>query len=147
MGFSNISTEIIFFIIITLISASIAITLASSINEIGNSVSALASSYKNKYLTDFIVANDPMIIPTIVIDTTTYHIFYIKNTGNIKIPLDNTTVLVLVDGRKPENYFFEKYAIKPGEVSELYVCCLLSGEHKLIIYLENGIKKEFEFVI
>ncbi len=147
MGFSNISTEVIFFIIITLISASIAITLASSVNEISSSISIFAKNYKDRYLTDIVIANDPMEIPTITIDTTTYHIFYIKNVGETKIPLDNRTVLVLIDGKKPQTYFFEKNFIKPGDVSELYVCCLVAGEHKLIIFLENGVKSEFEFVI
>ncbi len=147
MSFSNISTEVIFFIIITIISASIAVTLASSVNEIGSSVSIFTKNYKEKYLTDIIIANDPMMIPTITIDTTTYHVFYVKNIGETKIPLDNRTVLVLIDGKMPQEYFFEKSYIKPGEVSELYVCCLTSGEHKLIIFLENGVKSEFEFVI
>jgi flagellar protein FlaG len=94
--------------------------------------------------TDFIIINDPNIIPM----TGAYYIFYLKNIGKARLTTTNQTFQVFIDGEliASTQYYFENTSIPFEGVTDLFVnSTVAAGDHTLRVVGPLGIDKDFTF--
>lgn len=137
-------SHMVFFIAAVVIATSVSTILYTTAYKVSLGIEEQGVSFKKLLGTDFEIINDPTQIP--YDDTQGYYEFYIKNTGSEEIIIDPSVTTVLIDGSVVD-FDSSDYSIKASEVATLYVYAypLDSGDHKLIVILENGVSKSFEF--
>lgn len=151
MGFGESAAHIIFFIAIVLVASSVSAVMAVTIQKITIEISKQGEHLKDVISTDFEVINDPVAIPTKTVNGNTAYVFYVKNVGTGSFLFSNETLTIMIDGSvipKSNIYTSPIGSLKHGEVGEIdVVTTLSSGDHKLRIFLDNGISDSFEFTI
>lgn len=145
MGLSLSGTHVILFIISVILASTVSGVLVAVTTDVSTSLSERGDRLQNQLDTDFEIINDPNHIPTSGSD----YIFYLKNTGDIRIITTNETFQILVDGIiiSEVKYNFSKEYIYPGDVVMMYVdnSEILLGDHTMRIIDLQGNEDEFTF--
>ena len=94
MGLSLSGTHVILFIISVILASTVSGVLIAVTTDVSTSLSERGDRLQNQLDTDFEIINDPDHIPTSGSD----YLFYLKNTGDIRIITTNETFQILVDG-------------------------------------------------
>lgn len=139
-------SHMVFFIAAVVIATSVSAILYTAAYKVSLGIEEQGESFKKLLGTDFEIINDPTQIPYNADQG--YYEFYIKNTGTEEIVIDPSVTTVLIDGSIVD-FDSSDYSLKTAEVATLYVYAypLDSGDHKLIVILENGISRSFEFQV
>ena len=137
-------THMVFFITALIIATSVSAILYTTAYKVSLGIEEQGNSFKKLLGTDFDIINDPTNIPYDSVNG--YYEFYIKNTGNEEIVIDPSLTTVLIDGTIV-NFTSSDYSLKSAEVGILYVYAypLAPGDHKLVVILDNGVSRTFEF--
>jgi len=145
MGLSLSGTHVILFIISVILASTVSGVLVAVTTDVSTSLSERGDRLQNQLDTDFEIINDPDQIPTSGSD----YIFYLKNTGDIRIITTNETFQILVDGIiiSEVKYNFSKEYIYPGDVVMMYVdnSEILLGDHTMRVIDLQGNEDEFTF--
>ena len=145
MGLSLSGTHVILFIISVILASTVSGVLVAVTTDVSTSLSERGDRLQNQLDTDFEIINDPYHIPTSGSD----YLFYLKNTGDIRIITTNETFQILVDGIiiSEVKYNFSKEYIYPGDVVMMYVdnSEILLGDHTMRIIDLQGNEDEFTF--
>ncbi len=145
MGLSLSGTHVILFIISVILASTVSGVLVAVTTDVSTSLSERGDRLQNQLDTDFEIINDPDHIPTSGSD----YIFYLKNTGDIRIITTNETFQILVDGIiiSEVKYNFSEEHIYPGDVVMMYVdnSEILLGDHTMRIIDLQGNEDEFTF--
>ncbi len=139
-------THMVFFITALIIATSVSAVLYTTAYKVSLGIEEQGDSFKKLLGTEFEIINDPTNIPYNSAEG--YYEFYIKNTGSEEIVIDPSLATVLIDGTIV-SFTSSDYSLKSAEVGILYVYAypLSSGDHKLVVILDNGISRSFEFQI
>ena len=140
------TAHLILFIATVILASSVSTVMIVTIQKMAVEIENQANILKVVLATDFIIINDPTMIP---IKDSAY-VFYVKNVGNNIIPFTNESLTVLIDGTliPKQNITTSPSVLKPGEVGELLVTASLSsGNHRIMIILDNGLSFSFDFTI
>ena len=140
------TAHLILFIATVILASSVSTVMIVTIQKMAVEIENQANILKDMLATDFIIINDPTLIP---IKDSAY-VFYVKNIGNSIIPFTNESLTVLIDGIlvPKQNITTSPTVLKPGEVGEVLVTASLSsGDHRIVIILDNGLSSSFDFTI
>lgn len=143
------TSEMIFFIVTLVVSASVVGVLGGQATHITDSISQSGKSVSQTIDTSFQIINDPSQIPY-----NHGYVFYIKNTGSQTFDFTNATVSTIVNGTMlsgPEVSYISpgnSAQLTPGQVGDIIVQVGLSaGSYSLKVSLSNGISQNMEFQI
>ncbi len=137
-------THMVFFISALIIATSVSALLYTTAYKVSLGIEEQGEALKKILRTDFEIINDPTQIPYNSVEG--YYEFYIKNTGSEEIVIDPSVLTVLIDGNIV-SFTSSDYSLDYAEVGTLYVYAypLPTGDHKLIVILDNGVSRSFEF--
>lgn len=149
------ASELIMFIVAVIVAGTVAGALTYVTNDIAHGINDKGSMLAGKLRTDFAIINDPTNIPVYGAGPYNYT-FYVKNTGKIQFPFNPDAVQVFIDGNlvPPSNLTFTDINnntityLNPYEVGQIIVTLgtkLPTGTHKILVVLENGVKRELIF--
>ena len=145
MGFGEIASQIIFFIAVVLLASSVSAVLFVTVQKMSVEVREQGDVFKKLIGTDFEIINDPVNVP--YDSSKNAYVFYVKNTGSEELTFTNNTLTVLLNGSAVQ-FTTSTQVLKPGETGTLYVyTSQLTGDNKLVVVSENGVKKSFEFTV
>jgi flagellar protein FlaG len=144
MGFSLTGTHVIFFVAAVIVAGMVSGVFIAVTMNVTTSLSNRGDRIKEQLDTNFVIINDPNIIPM----TGAYYIFYLKNIGEAKLTTTNQTFQVFIDGEliAISQYYFENTSIPVEGVTNLFVnATLTTGDHMLRVVGPQGIDKDFTF--
>lgn len=145
MGFGEVASQVIFYIAVIVLATSISAMLFVTVQKMSLEVSEQGEVFKKLIGTDFEIINDPVNVP--YNSSINAYVFYIKNTGSEDLIFTNNTLTVLLNG-SAVRFTTSAHVLKPGETGILYVyTSQLTGDNKLFVVSENGVKKSFEFTV
>lgn len=145
MGFGEIASHVIFFIAVIVLASSISAMLFVTVQKMSMEVREQGEEFKKLIGTDFEVINDPVNVP--YDSSKGAYVFYVKNTGSEELIFTNSTLTVLLNGSAVQ-FTTSTQVLKPGETGVLYVYSpQLTGDNRLMVISENGVKKSFEFTV
>ena len=147
MGFSLTGAHIVFFVGAVIVAGTVSgvfigvtLNITSSLEEKGKSISEQLD-------TDFIIINDPKIIPL----SGGYYLFYLKNIGNNKLTTTNETFQIFIDGEiiPINSYYFSNNSIVPTHYTTMSISqsFLNPGYHRLRLVGPHSINEVFIFEI
>ena len=147
MGFSLTGTHVIFFIAAVIAASAVSGVLLAVTNDLSKSLSDKGDRVQKHLDTEFKIINDPNHIPS----SANNYLFYLKNIGSGELETTNETFHLFVDGEivVKENYYFSDGAIKPDEVTTIYIDTseISSGDHTLRVVGPQDIEDTFTFTI
>ncbi len=144
------AAQLILFITAVLIAASVSAVMVVTIQQISLGIKEQGDYLKSAIATNFKIINDPLKIPTEIVNGNTAYVFYVKNIGKVPFPFTNTSISVLIDGNiiPPANFTTSPPVLYPGQVGKIDVITTLSsGNHRITVILSNGISDTLEFQI
>ncbi len=145
MGFGEVAAQIILFIAVVLLASSISAVLFVTVQKMSVEVREQGEVFKKLIGTDFEIINDPVNVP--YDSSKNAYVFYVKNTGSEELTFTNNTLTVLLNGSAVQ-FTTSTQVLKPGETGILYVYTpQLTGDNRLIVVSENGVKRSFEFTV
>ncbi|WP_456369936.1 hypothetical protein [Geoglobus sp.] len=143
MGFGEVATHLIIFITAVLIASSASAMMFITVQKIAIEANEQGENLKKLVGTDFEVINDP--VQVVYNSTIGAYVIYIKNTGTEELYTTNSTLTVLINGTAAD-FTSDRVSIKPGETATLYVYTpQLTGDVRLTVISDVGVKKTFEF--
>jgi flagellar protein FlaG len=145
MGFSLTGTHVIFFIAAVIVAGMVSGVFIAVTMNVTTSLSNRGDRIKEQLDTNFVIINDPNIIPL----SGGNYLFYLKNIGEAKLTTTNQTFQVFLDGEitTSTHYYFESTTVPTEGVTTLYVnSTLSSGDHMLRLVGPQGIDTEFTFM-
>lgn len=145
MGFSLTGTHVIFFIAAVIVAGMVSGVFIAVTMNVTTSLSDRGDRVIEQLNTDFAIINDPAIIPM----AGTYHIFYLKNIGGVRLITTNQTFQVFIDGEllAISQYYFVNTSIPVEAVTSLYVnATLTAGDHTLRVVGPQAVDKNFVFM-
>ena len=144
MGADTTSTHLIFFIAATVVATATAGIFTGVVTDLTNKASDRAKSFGDEIASEVTIINDPNAVVTSP-DT----IFYVKNTGSTT--LDHASMTVLVDGAivtTTQSLLGGEVVFRPGAIVQItYDPTLPSGDHRVSVSMENGVRDELRFRI
>ncbi|UCD13088.1 MAG: hypothetical protein JSW60_05885 [Thermoplasmatales archaeon] len=147
MGFSLTGTHIVFFVAAVSIAGVVSGVFVAIITDVTSSFSDRGERLTEEIDTDFKIINDPENIP----DTGGVYIFYLKNIGKSKLPTDNETFQIFVDGDilPKNNYNLTPAHIYTSDVAEIQVdnTTISAGTHQLRVIGPYAVADTFQFTI
>jgi flagellar protein FlaG len=145
MGFSLTGTHVIFFVAAVIVAGMVSGVFIAVTMNVTTSLSDHGNRVADQLNTDFIIINDPNIIPL----TGPYYTFYLKNVGGARLTTTNQTFQVFLDGELIgiSQYYFENTSIPIEGITALYVnTTIASGDHILRIVGPHAVDQEFDFM-
>lgn len=145
MGFSLTGTHVIFFIAAVIVAGMVSGVFIAVTMNVTTSLSNRGDRIKEQLDTNFMIINDPNIIPL----SGGYYLFYLKNIGEAKLTTTNQTFQIFLDGEITTNthYYFDSTTVPREGITTLYVnSTLSSGDHVLRLVGPQGIDTEFTFM-
>jgi flagellar protein FlaG len=145
MGFSLTGTHVIFFVAAVIVAGMVSGVFIAVTMNVTTSLSDHGNRVADQLNTDFVIINDPNIIPL----TESYYTFYLKNVGGARLTTTNQTFQVFLDGELMgiSQYYFENNSIPIEGITTLYVnTTLASGDHILRIVGPHAVDQEFDFI-
>ncbi|AKG90732.1 Putative archaeal flagellar protein G [Geoglobus ahangari] len=143
MGFGEVATHLIIFITAVIIASSASAVMFITVQKIAIEANEQGENLKKLVGTDFEIINDPVNV--VYNSTLGAYIIYLKNTGTEELYTTNKTLTVMLNGTVVD-FTSDKVSIKPGETATLYVYTpQLSGDVRLSVISDVGVKKTFEF--
>ena len=143
MGADTTSTHLIFFIAATVVATATAGILSGVVTDLVGKASDRSAAFGEELTSDVMVINDP----TRVLNNPV--VFYVKNTGSTTLDYGNATVLV--DGAivsTTKSLLGGETSFRSGAVMQInYAATLSSGDHRVQVVMENGVKAELRFRI
>ena len=143
MGADTTSTHLIFFIAATVVATATAGILSGVVTDLVQKASEKGQAFGAEMTSDVKVINDPNRVlnnPVVI---------YVKNTGSTSLDWYNATLLV--DGAyvtTTKSLLGGETSFRPGAVMQInYAATLSSGDHRVQVVLENGVKDELRFRI
>jgi len=145
MGFSLTGTHVIFFVAAVIVAGMVSGVFIAVTMNVTTSLSNRGDRISEQLDTNFVIINDPNIIPVMA----GYYLFYLKNIGDAKLTTTNQTFQIFIDGdiAAAPQYYFESTSIPAEGVTTLYINATLSvGDHLLRVVGPQGIDTEFAFM-
>jgi len=146
MGFSLTGTHVIFFVAAVIVAGMVSGVFIAITMNVTTSLSNRGDRIKEQLDTNFVIINDPNIIPL----TAGYYLFYLKNIGEAKLTTTNQTFQIFLDGEliSSTQYYFQNTSVPAEGVTTLLVNSTLSiGDHALRVVGPQGIDTDFTFMI
>jgi len=147
MGFSLTGAHIIFFVGAVIVAGTVSGVFIGVTLNITSSLSEKGERISEQLDTEFIIINDPKIIPL----SAGYYLFYLKNVGNNKLTTTNETFQIFIDGGiiPINSYYFSNNSIVPTHYTIISISqnLLNSGYHRLRLVGPHSIDEEFIFEI
>lgn len=143
MGADTTSTHLIFFIAATVVATATAGILSGVVTDLVQKASARGEAFGAEITSDVKIINDPTRVPNTPV------VFYVKNTGSTTLDHGNATVLVNGEVVTAEiTLLGGEASFRPGAVMQIeYSSTLSSGDHRVQVVMENGVKDELRFRI
>jgi archaellum component FlaG (FlaF/FlaG flagellin family) len=143
MGADTTSTHLIFFIAATVVATATAGILAGVVTDMAGKASIRGEAFGDEMTSAVKIINDPNKVPNNPV------IFYVKNTGTTTLDYGNATVLVngaVVTTTK--TLLGGETSFRTGAVMQIsYSATLSSGDHRVQVVMENGVKDQLRFRI
>ncbi len=147
MGFSLTGAHIIFFVGAVIVAGTVSGVFIGVTLNITSSLSEKGERISEQLDTEFIIINDPKIIPL----SAGYYLFYLKNVGINKLTTTNETFQIFIDGGiiPINSYYFSNNSIVPTHYTIISISqnLLNSGYHRLRLVGPHSIDEEFIFEI
>ena len=143
MGADTTSTHLIFFIAATVVATATAGILSGVVTDLVGKASLRGAEFGEELTSDVQIINDPNRVLNNPV------VFYVKNTGTTTLDHGNATFLV--DGAyvtTTKTLLGGETTFRAGAVMEVtYSATLPSGDHRVQVVMENGVKDELRFRI
>ncbi|WP_048057885.1 flagellar protein G [Methanothermococcus okinawensis] len=143
---SNVFSEIIIFVSVLIIAASVSGILATSTHKLSIGINNKGDILSSKLSQDFEIINDPADIPRN--QSTGIISVYIKNTGKTPITFNKGVLTVLIDGDiKSINSTTvvddssSNELLNPSKVGKIDVNYNTTGYHRIKVVSENGVAR------
>jgi archaeal flagellar protein FlaG len=148
MGFSLTGAHVIFFVAAVIAAGAVSGVLIAITTDVSTSLSYRSERIQEQLDTEFVIINDPNIIPT---SGGGRYIFYLKNIGSKTLLTTNETFQIFINGEivSTANLNFSDASIKPAEYTRLYISntVISSGDNTLQAVGPLSVKDEFIFTI
>lgn len=146
------ASHMIFFIAAIVVATAIAGTLISTTYRFSDDIESRGNSIGNQIGTDIEIINDPVAMPYNSSNNTLT--LYVLNIGSTIIDLDNSSVIILINGTAHTNLTFilpgGKVSWGPNTALTIVVkeVTLAAGDHRLsVIVAQGGARDSIEFRI
>jgi archaellum component FlaG (FlaF/FlaG flagellin family) len=143
MGADTTSTHLIFFIAASVVATAAAGILSGVVTDLVDKASQRGAEFGDELTSDVTIINDPNRVLNNPV------VFYVKNTGSTTLDHGNATVLV--DGAVVTvtiSLLGGEASFRSGAVMQVdYAATLASGDHRVQVVMENGVKDELRFRI
>ncbi len=145
---SAAASEMIFFIVTLLVTASAVGILAGQTMHVVDGMQDSGQQASNMMQDNFAIINNPSQIPY-----DNGYVFYIKNTGSAPFDFSNNTVTTLINGTMMTGTLITY--VSPGnssvldvsQVGEIIIHEKLSGYDTIEVSLDNGVEHEMTFEV
>ncbi|MGC8609182.1 MAG: flagellar protein G [Thermoplasmata archaeon] len=142
------ASEMIFFIVTLLVTASAVGVLAGQTVHIMDGMQSSGQQASNMMQENFAIVNNPSEIPY-----NNGYVFYIKNTGSIAFDFSNNTVTTLINGTLMTGTMITY--VSPGntgvldvsQVGEIIIHENLAGYNTIEVSLYDGVEHEMTFEV
>jgi len=142
------ASHVIFFAASMIIAMMVVGAISVNVQSVADAARGSGNMLSKQIKTDITIISDPDDIPV----NGSYRVFYVKNTG--KTDLDINQVDVFVDGQYVTDSSLVLRVIdtgestwREGEVLEVNIAGISSGDHRLRVVTENGISDTMDFRI
>ena len=143
MGADTTSTHLIFFIAASVVATAAAGILSGVVTDLVDKASQRGAEFGDELTSDVTIINDPNRVLNNPV------VFYVKNSGSTTLDYGNATLLV--DGAvvtATKTLLGGESAFRSGAVMQIeYAATLASGDHRVQVVMENGVKDELRFRI